>query len=115
MGKPEVEIQSLSKNCNEALILSALAKGAKHGYQLALDIAERSDGYFSFRHGTLYPILHKLEKDGLIAGTWSEEGPRGRRKQYALTRRGQAYAADQRKSWRSFVTHFLAVIEKEEE
>ena len=114
MGQPDVEIQNLSKSCNEALILAALSAGPRHGYQLALDVAASSGDRFRFRHGTLYPILHKLEKDGLIAGTWSEEGRRGRRKLYALTRRGETYAAEQRASWRAFVAGLLSVIGKEE-
>ena len=92
MSAPGVEIQSLSKNCNEALILAALAEGPRHGYQLALDIAERSDGYFGFRHGTLYPILHKLEKSGFIRGSWKQEEGMRKRKYYALTSRGKTYS-----------------------
>ena len=57
------EIQNLTKNCNEALILAILSKEKKHGYQIALELEERSEGLFKFNHGTLYPILHKLEKD----------------------------------------------------
>jgi DNA-binding PadR family transcriptional regulator len=110
MSKPTLATQSLPKACNEALILSALRDGPRHGYQLALDITERSGGRFGFRHGTLYPILHKLEKDGLIVGAWSDEGPRARRKQYSLTDKGRNYAREQRISWRDFFTSFLAVI-----
>jgi len=114
MSKPEVTAQNLTKSCNEALILVSLADGARHGYQLALDIEQRSDGFFNFKHGTLYPILHKLEKEGLIKGVWSEEGPRGKRKSYALTARGRRFARDQRESWRAFLGHFLVAIGKEE-
>lgn len=113
MGKPEITIQNLTKSCNEALILVSLEAGARHGYQLALDIEERSGGFFQFKHGTLYPILHKLEKEGLIKGVWSEEGPRGKRKSYALTARGRRFAHEQRESWRAFLGHFLAAIGKD--
>lgn len=111
--RPEVTISSLTRNCNESLILAALADGPLHGYQLALDIAERSDGFFRFQHGTLYPILHRLEKDGLIEGIWSEEGPRGKRKSYALTTRGRRFAREQRDSWRVFLDRFGGVIDGE--
>ena len=114
MPKPDVTIPSLTRSANEALILVVLADGPRHGYQLALDLAERSDGFFGFRHGTLYPILHKLEKDGLITGAWSEEGPRGKRKSYALTVRGRRFAREQRESWRAFLERFRAVIGEEE-
>ena len=45
---------------------------------IALDIEEQSDGYFSFSHGTLYPILHQLEKEGMIHGTWDAGSGRRR-------------------------------------
>lgn len=110
MSKSNVTTQTLTKNCNEALILAALDAGPRHGYQLALDVEERSNGFFKFKHGTLYPILHKLEKEGLIKGVWSEEGPRGKRKSYALTARGRRFAQAQRQSWRTFLDHFLVAI-----
>ena len=114
MSKAKVEVQNLTRSGNEALILASLAEGPRHGYQLAVDIEERSGGVFRFRHGTLYPILHKLEKDGIIKGVWSEEGPRGKRKSYALTARGRRFAREQRESWRDFLGHFIAAIGQEE-
>ena len=114
MKKPDITPQTLTRACNEALILLSLGEGPKHGYQLAIDIETRSDGFFGFKHGTLYPILHKLEKDGLITGDWSEEGPRGKRKSYALTARGRRYARAQRDAWRVFLGRFLDVIGEEE-
>lgn len=113
MASADITIQTLTRSCNEALILVALDDGPRHGYQLAVDIEQRSGGFFQFKHGTLYPILHKLEKDGLIKGVWSEEGPKGKRKSYALTARGRRYARDQRASWRTFLGHFSAAIGEE--
>ena len=131
MGKAAVELQNLTKSCNEALILAALREGPKHGYQLALDIERRGGGLFRFNHGTLYPILHKLEKEGLIRGAWSEEGAAGadgaaagagagagrgrRRKSYELTRRGSEHAARQVAEWRAFLDRLLTVLEGGEE
>lgn len=115
MKEPAVEIRTLTPSCNEALILSALEHGATHGYQLALDLEERSGGYFEFKHGTLYPMLHKLEKAGLIEGSWSDEGKRGRRRHYRLTEPGRVYARAQRGSWRAFAEHFFDVIGRAEE
>jgi len=113
--EPNLEPQNLSKHFNEALILSSLQSGPKHGYQLALDIEERSGGRFGFKHGTLYPILHKLEKEGLMEGAWSDEGQRGKRKRYQLTRDGKAYLRDLRLSWTSLLNQFAEMIGEEEE
>lgn len=88
VAEPVVEAQNLTKSCNEALILACLTPGPKHGYKLALEIEQRSEGAFKFNHGTLYPILHKLEKNGLIEGRWSNDGQRRKRKRYTITRRG---------------------------
>jgi DNA-binding PadR family transcriptional regulator len=111
MAKARVETQSLTRSCNELLILSALERGPKHGYELAIDIEERGSGMFGFKHGTLYPILHKLEKMKLIRGAWSDEGPRGKRKSYELTGRGHDYLNELRLSWKQFNERLLGVIE----
>jgi PadR family transcriptional regulator PadR len=109
MAKSEIEAQNLTKSCNEALILASLATGPKHGYQLALDIEERGSGLFRFNHGTLYPILHKLEKEGLIRGIWSDEGKGRKRKSYSLTGRGRKFAREQLVSWRDFFERFFSI------
>jgi DNA-binding PadR family transcriptional regulator len=112
--KPVIEPQNLAKSCNEALILSCLERGPRHGYQIALDIEQRGRGFFRFNHGTLYPILHKLEKEGLIKGTWSQESPGRKRKSYELTGKGRRYAAEQRSAWREFIERFLDAVEVNE-
>jgi len=111
MKKPIVEAQNLARSCHETLILSALRDGPRHGYQLALDLEARSGGQFRFNHGTLYPILHRLEKDGLIAGVWTDDGGSRRRKQYEVTAKGRVYAGEQLAAWRAFVAGFLGVVE----
>ena len=113
MKMPELEIQNLSKYCNESLILSILLSGKKHGYQLALELEEKSHGLFKFNHGTLYPILHKLEKEHLIKGSWEQEGPKRKRKYYTITAKGKKYAASQNEQWETFFDHFFRIIRGE--
>ncbi|HET6923580.1 MAG TPA: PadR family transcriptional regulator [Anaeromyxobacteraceae bacterium] len=72
------------------LVLLALRGGPKHGYEIAAHLRERSGGVFTLSFGALYPILHRLEKDGLLAGSWQDVGPAKRKKVYALTRQGEA-------------------------
>ena len=103
------EVQNLAKNCNELLILSILKPGKKHGYQIALEIEERSENTFRFNHGTLYPILHKLEKESLIKGTWKQEGPKRKRKYYQLTAKGNKYALSHLSEWRNFFNKFFSI------
>lgn len=78
---------NLSKRVNELLVLAVLDDDRAHGYQIALRVEERTGGRFSFQHGTLYPILHRLEKEGRVAGAWDAGGRR--RKTYRITAAGR--------------------------
>ena len=109
-ASPSVEIQSLSRDCHEALLLALLAAGPHHGYQLALELEQKSGGAFRFNHGTLYPILHKLEHKGLIRGDWLDEQTKRKRKRYSLTEAGLERLAGQIDAWRGFFTNFFSVI-----
>ena len=109
-----MDLSNVKKACTETLILRLLAEGPRHGYDLAKEVESRSEGYFQFKHGTLYPILHKLEKDGFIEGTWSDEGPRARRRHYRVTAKGREYALELREGWRDFAEHLLEVIGRTE-
>lgn len=83
------------------LILQTLATGPKHGYRIAKEIKDKSDGVLSVAEGTLYPTLHDLEKRGLIAAF--EQEVRGRtRRCYRLTDPGHAALASQRAEWERF-------------
>ena len=88
-----INTQSFGRQLNELLILATLRGGAKHGYQIALEAEERSGGSFELQHGTLYPILHRLEKQRLIRGKWVQEGGR-RRNVYELTHAGASRLRD---------------------
>lgn len=112
-ASPSLDIQRLSRSCNETLILSTLSSGPHHGYQLALELEQHSGGAFRFKHGTLYPILHKLEKEGLISGDWLEEKSKRKRKSYRLTEAGRLHLAGQKSAWRDFFDRFFTVVGEE--
>jgi DNA-binding PadR family transcriptional regulator len=99
---PPLEPQNLARACHEAVILTALAAGPRHGYQLALDVETRSSGQFRLNHGTLYPILHKLERAGLIRGDWDGSAGGRRRRCYTLTADGRARADELRAQLAAF-------------
>jgi len=109
-GALALDIQSLSRSCNEVLILSTLSSGPHHGYQLALEIEEKSGGAFRFKHGTLYPILHKLENDGLIRGDWLGEEGKRKRKRYRLTATGRSRLSEQVVEWSEFFERFFNIV-----
>lgn len=80
------------------LLLAILARGENYGYALLKDVERLSEGAFEWQEGMLYPVLHRLERDGLIAATWrSAEGRR--RRYYALTERGRHALAAERRAW----------------
>ena len=81
------------------LILEALLSEPSHGYRIAQQIKERSEGVLDFKEGTLYPALHKLEKDGLVESYEGVEKGRPRR-YYQITRDGRGALARDRAEWR---------------
>ncbi|MBN2008576.1 helix-turn-helix transcriptional regulator [candidate division KSB1 bacterium] len=109
-----IDIPQLTKLFNESLILAVLFNEKKHGYQIALEIEQRSDGLFKLNHGTLYPILHKLEKEGHIKGVWKQEGPKRQRKYYNLTAKGRKYITGLSADWRTFMRQFYDIIDEVE-
>ena len=63
----------------DLLLLSAVSSGPAHGYRMIERLRERSEGAFDLREGTVYPALHRLERDGLLESRWADDAPRRRR------------------------------------
>jgi PadR family transcriptional regulator, regulatory protein PadR len=89
------------KNHLELLVLTALKADPGHGYSIIRTIRERSDGEFELLEGSLYPVLHRLERDGLVSSSWSQVAGRKRRV-YKLSRKGRAALQGQERDWRRF-------------
>ena len=71
--------KELSKGSSSLLVLSVLGTGDMYGYQIIKEIEQRSEFVFSFKEGTLYPILHGFEQEGLVKSYW-QDGERGKRR-----------------------------------
>ena len=84
------------------LILQVLSSGANHGYKIIQQIKTHSKGVLDFKEGTLYPMLHNMEQQGLLEAYNAEENGRPRR-YYQLTWRGRAALETERKEWKQFV------------
>lgn len=94
--------KTLMSGSTPLLVLSLLTDGEKYGYEMIIELERRSDSTFSLKEGTLYPLLHTLEKDGLIKSE-SRTAPSGReRKYYALTKKGQTFLKEKRQEWEFF-------------
>src|SRR4051812_13392633 len=83
------------------LVLSVLAAGPLHGYAVIEELKARSGDSFDLPEGTIYPVLHRLEKAGLVVSAWGEAAGRQRRT-YTLTRTGRGALAEQRHAWQAF-------------
>ncbi len=93
------------------LILEAVEQEPSHGYRIAQRIKERSKGVLDFKEGTLYPALHKLENEGLVASFEEIENGRPRR-YYRITRAGRGALAKDRAEWRK-ISHAVTMILEE--
>lgn len=91
------------KGTADLLVLALLDEERRHGYEIAKLIEERSAGSLSFRVASLYPLLYRLEKRGLIRGRWVEEPGERRRRFYSLTPAGKRTLDAERESWLEFV------------
>ncbi|MCC7365944.1 MAG: helix-turn-helix transcriptional regulator [Dehalococcoidia bacterium] len=93
----------------ELLLLSALTMGPAHGYGLIRRLREMSEGFFDLPEGTVYPALHRLEREGLVSSSWTDE-PGRPRKSYRLTPVGERQLAVERVAWQRFGTAVGAVM-----
>ncbi len=102
MTSTDVTTRSLQKGSAEFLVLAVLDGPARHGYEIAQLIAERSDHRLKFQAATLYPLLYKLEKQGWVEGRWVEKAGQRRRRFYRLTAEGRTVLGERRRVWREF-------------
>ena len=86
----------------EAMVLAALQEGPLHGYGIVRAIRGRSEGVLKLGEGQLYPILHRLEEEGLVSGDWEMQEGKPPKKLYALTEQGGNSLSKRRKEWGAF-------------
>lgn len=95
--------QEAKKGSAEVIILALLEDRMRHGYEISRLIEERSQGALRFNAASLYPILYRLEAEGLIRGRWVEKAGQRRRRYYRLMRKGRQALAERRRDWLAFV------------
>lgn len=92
------------------LVLSLLSKGDKYGYEMIAELEARSNRAFTLKEGTLYPILHGLEADGLVT-VQEKPAESGRmRKYYRITKKGMKILEEKKAEWTFFAEKVNAVI-----
>jgi len=83
------------------LVLSILAEGESYGYAIIQRVRELSGGRLEWTEGMLYPVLHRLERQGLVKSVWRKAENGRKRKYYQLVRRGAVALAEERRHWLS--------------
>ncbi len=95
------------------LLLATLRDSPAHGYGLARTIERRTENALQLREGTLYPALHTLERDGLIASAWETPAGGRERKVYRLTQAGEKKLDQWSQGWHQFVAAVGRVLSPE--
>ena len=85
----------------DMLVLEVCSGGPSYGYEITQTVLARTAGRFELKEGSLYPALHRLERQKLLTASWSEHEGR-RRKYYRLTVAGHKALATRREEWREF-------------
>lgn len=91
------------------LLLQVLDSGPAHGYQVIEDLKLRSEATFDLPEGTVYPALHRLERDGLVFSDWDLTSGRKRRV-YKLSAKGRRQLRESRMEWFRFAGGVGAVL-----
>lgn len=81
------------------LVLAILAEGDSYGYAIIKRVGELSGGQLQWTDGMLYPVLHRLERQGHVAATWSESDAGRKRKYYRITPEGRTQLNAQQQQW----------------
>ena len=104
------ENPDLMRGTLNTLLLEIASDQPRYGYEICQIVGRRTDGHFEMREGSLYPALHRLEREKLLKSSWGS-GPQGRRrKYYQLTARGRRKLGVLREEWRTFSAAVNAVL-----
>src|SRR6478672_4469906 len=83
------------------LVLSVLAEGEDYGYALIQRVRELSDGQIEWTEGMLYPVLHRMEAQGLLESEWKEGTTGRKRKYYRICKKGKTFLRAEQTQWQS--------------
>ena len=104
--------RQMKKGVLDMLVLKLLQPEAKYGYQIIQEMKEKSAETFLLKDGTLYPILYRLEEDGLVVSKWSAaEGKQVSRKYYAITEEGERALDEIEAVWKRISNGILKIME----
>lgn len=103
--------KELVKGSTSLLVLSVIERKDMYGYEIIRDIELRSEKVFTLNEGTLYPILHSLEKEKYLGSYWDESESARKRKYYRMTDKGRKELVGKREEWKGFSSAVARVTE----
>ena len=103
--------RDLLKGSSNSLLLCLLERQPMYGYQIVKELEAKSQGYFKFKEGTLYPALHRLENSGLISSKWEMLSNGRQRRYYNITAKGQASLEQEKTQWLDFFNAITMVLQ----
>ncbi len=107
--------QQLKKGVLEMLVLKLICREATYGYELLSRLKNGSGGMFALKEGTLYPILYRLEDEGMIAASWTAgEGKIAPKKIYTATEKGREENLRRQIYWKDFTGIVDTLLGEEE-
>jgi PadR family transcriptional regulator PadR len=104
------EKTDLLRGTLDLLVLRTLALGPRHGVAIADRIAQITRGTFVVQAGSLFPALHRLEREGVIEGDWTTSDGGRRVKSYTLTATGRRRLTSEQNEWKRIVAAVAQVL-----
>jgi PadR family transcriptional regulator PadR len=104
--------REIKRGTLELLLLRLVRERRSYGYELASELHERSGGWIDLKEGTLYPVLYRLEDQGLIAAEWDPPARGVPRKYYKVTAKGRRRLEELTESWRAWVRVVNEVLDE---
>ena len=102
--------KELLKGSTSIIVLSLLNNKDMYGYEIIQQMKKNTNDLFIMKEGTLYPMLHSLEKDGAVESYWYDTDEGRRRKYYRITENGRKILNIKKKEWRVFSTVINNII-----
>ncbi len=110
MGKKEPEKLDLLQGTLDMMVLRTLSIGPANGYEIARAIERLSEEVLAVDHGSLYPALHRLEKQALVAGKWQVSSTNRRARYYKLTAAGRKRLLEEQSRWEQMAAAVTRVM-----
>lgn len=104
--------RELLKGHLKPIILSIFNDGPCHAYAFNQKLEDKSLGVFSIAEGTIYPSLHKLEKEGMIESKWETRDNKPNVKVYSITTKGKKFLEESAREWSFFSRAMNMLLEK---